>query len=276
MFSKKKSPEDDFVIVEFPYSLSPYSPSQLNKVLKGWLKDKKDEVKLETSFYVEKLKYCAGWILSKKINPKKVALFNVANYPSISSRINIEYPTLDEALKAYHQKKISCSKLVIPIAELKRKHFRLLVIEPEKNQAAFYDSKSRWVGMAAEVMSANSLEEYRYIEKVCEKHFPGIVFYAIYFGDQAWNNHEDCGPYTAEYAFHEVMPSFIHSMDQARANHEILYSKGVMSDAKLMPKEKTEKSKTLSVKTRLFCEEGVKSPRLVELEDDWVEVPTPK
>ncbi|HEX2549173.1 MAG TPA: hypothetical protein VHM20_05035, partial [Gammaproteobacteria bacterium] len=151
----------------------------------------------------------------------------------------------------------------------------LLVIEPERKQAVFYDSKSRWFGMAAEIMSASSIEEYRYIEKICEKHFPGIVFYAIYFGDQAWNNHEDCGPYTVEYAFHEILPNFIHNMDQARVNHEMFYTMGV-NDAKHKAPLKGEKLKPLSVSTMFVCKEGSISPDVVELDEDWVDVPTPK
>ncbi len=275
---KRESKDDDFVVVEFPYDLSPYTSYQLNKILSGWLKDKKEEVKAEDSFYIPKTKYCAGWILSKQLDSKKIALFNVANYPSSTSQLNKEYPTLDESLLAYAQKKIPCQKLVIPIAELNRKHFRLLVIEPDKNQAIFYDSKSRVVGMVAEMIFANSLEEYRYIENTCKNYFPDIAFYGVYFGDQPWNNHEDCGPYTVEYAFQEILPGNITKVDQARVNHDKLFNKGVM-DAKPKKDEKdvmgAKPKPALTIKPYykwLFWSEGDNSP------EEWVnvDVPSPK
>jgi len=273
MFSKTVEETDeekieDMVLTEFPYSLSPYTAYQLNMIIGGWLKEKKEEIKILDTFYIEKPQYCSGYIITHSAIQDKIALFNVANQPSIFCQHNSQYPTLDEALNAYLQKKVICAKLIIPVAQLKRNHFRLLVIEPEKKKAVFYDSKSMLVGMIAEVWASSSVNEYQYISKTCAKYFSLSWVRAEYQGHQAWNNHRDCGVYTVQYAFNEILnSSFTNDVDQLRGKHEELFEKQLLSEEKDHSKKETHSSSN-AYKGMFYIDDTMQSPVIVDSEDE--------
>lgn len=193
---------------------------------------------------------------------------DVLNQPAIVCQHNSQCPTLEESLDAYLQKKVNSTKLIIPIAQLKRNHFRLLVIEPEKKKAVFYESKSMLVGIIAEFWAA-SFDEYQYIAKTCAKYFSLSWVTGDYRGHQAWYNHRDCGPYTVEYAFNEILnSSFTNDIDQLRGKHEELFQKQLLTEEKEHPKKETV-SPTNPYKSMFYLNDTMQSPQIVESEEDY-------
>ncbi|EKD73055.1 MAG: hypothetical protein ACD_45C00473G0009 [uncultured bacterium] len=237
--------------VRVPFDSSPYTPYQLNTVLYAWIKEQKGH-----SFNIEDVivrhkeeTQFVGFILSGNKSDEKVALFKTANFPRANNifNYNADYSDLDEVLQSFEKHHVYCNKLIIPIAEISRNHFRLLVINVDHKTAIFYDSKSMLASKIAELgLSALDalrapqevkeiisipkyfIENYNYISNICKKYFPDVQVYEYWLEHQPLNNHYDCGVFVIEYAKHAALANELTQklqvdIEEARVEHNALF-----------------------------------------------------
>ncbi|MDX1901220.1 MAG: hypothetical protein SFW66_04330 [Gammaproteobacteria bacterium] len=183
----------------------------LNLILDNEIKNQK-AIACETIYFEER-----NFIRLFEMNQRKVALFMTVtdDPPGIDRSSQFHFTeTLETALKIYHNylndhpDMLPATQCIIPVAEIVRGHFRLLVIDQGNNQAHFYDSKSFLVSHLYEFLSSvkashgsiNAFtENYYYVSSTCEKYFPSITFQNCAFGHQWLCNDYDCGPLVAAY-----------------------------------------------------------------------------
>lgn len=277
--NNKHITEDDYILV--PRYLYHYEPSQINKMLQVWLREKKEHTLSITDHFANpaNTQEIAGWIVDdEQKGQKKIALFKVARIPYLKEDTNIQNSILDIFLNAYINKNIPCKKLIIPIEESGRKHFRLLVIKPEEKIATFYDSKSRLASQPQEIVtSALSayyaeenkpfyklpsvfVEKYNYVENICKKHFPGIQFTKSYLGHQQYYGTNDCTPYVVEYAFNETssnteLNELKIKVNESRAKHSDLFFKNVDArrNENTFFSQKVEKNPNIETGIKIDC-----------------------
>lgn len=191
--------DEDSVEVSTPYDLEQYNPFKINTILFAWLQRNMQNIQFEDI----NLNFIAF-----NQHHHKIALFRVALYPNTDKNdsLNLQCQSLDSLLDEYMNQAIDCDSLIIPIAEVTRAHFRLLVIHPHQHLATFYDSRGSLYGKTAEFFSSMQSssstfkKNYYYILETCQKYFPSIQFNDIYLGHQPRSNLNDCGPYVTEYA----------------------------------------------------------------------------
>jgi len=214
--------DDEYVMVDKPYSLDKYMGYQVNVILFQWLKNNK-KLLLDPRTDINKSDiFFASDLTTHKI----FSIFKAVVFPLENVKPLKRYLTLDEALNVLEKSKIYCHKIVIPIIVLKRKHFRLLVIDLDLQKATFYDSKAKPVGVLCEAASSSSLKDYRYVQSTCSKYFKSIYYEEAQLGHQGVFNDQDCGPYTIEYAIRVlsgVSLSLKIDIDLVRAKHEELF-----------------------------------------------------
>ncbi|MEO8401820.1 MAG: hypothetical protein ABI597_08520 [Gammaproteobacteria bacterium] len=257
-----------------------YLPHQMNVVLYGWI-EQKNTLSIEhvkKIFNPQKPTDIVGWIIKRKNHKEEIAILKVANYP-LSKQDKYNYNNsslnLDDALNAYVQKtkdcqpEIPCTKIMVPICEIGRNHFRLLVIDTINNSAVFYESKSTIYSSVADFCSstvsvylslldseAQSIsktfaDNYYYIQNTCQKYFPEIKISYVYFGHQGMINHVDCGPYTLEYMRNHILKIDLLSIPQIdlrelRKEHDAVFKKYRNAYEKKPVKSPSDEEKNLS------------------------------
>jgi hypothetical protein len=229
-FSSEDS-NDDFELIEKPYEDRAYVPQQVIGILQCFVCDQIEKGNLQFEYRDE------DFLIIHSKEGKKIALFSTcySSVPSLGDeelspeleelRSSIKRTlsvthnqTLEDYFQKYVNKKFSCDLLIIPIAEVVRNHFRLLVINTKLNSAQFYDSKSFFCSVASEHLCAGSfafiaktlgskssfIENYNFIlnniAAVCGKFFKNIQLKEIYPGQQSVFNYKDCGPWIVTYA----------------------------------------------------------------------------
>jgi len=234
--------EDYIVVTEDPSTTNRYYVTELDSILATELDEAVEEKKYSLC---EILKSENGPPLIKffeDVEGRKIALFRaVVDNPPRESRRSMPglAETLDLALKQYcdylenNPDVKPCRRLVIPIAELVRRHFQLLVIDPLDNRAECYDSRtfvlSRTYKFFSSVLaSRGSIEQfhenYDYIMNTCKKYFPEITFEERALGHQSICNDNDCGPLVVEYAKNAIkdqLPPPPPDIEKARAEQRL-------------------------------------------------------
>ena len=102
----------------------------------------------------------------------------------------------------------SMQLLIFPIAEVARRHFRMLAIDTVNHKATYHDSKGWFISgalsIACSLRASNGyppefVRHYTYVHETCNACFPGIQFLPVAHGHQNPWDHTNCGPLVAEY-----------------------------------------------------------------------------
>src|ERR1700722_13208817 len=139
MFSSQISIQFDkkgeYVLV--PRENDRYKPTKVDLIFSQWVRDSTTYRFLDFFTKNEKSQEMVGCFLKNEKTNEIIALFKVAVFPifGYDAKQNANSPSLDIALQAYkikcdawQEKKLNLPQtLVIPIAEIGRQHFRLLI-----------------------------------------------------------------------------------------------------------------------------------------------------
>ena len=252
--------EKDYVIAP---KRSRYDATRVRILFDVWLKER------AADFFQQDAFNDLGWLLHNIKNQKKIALFKTTILPDSSKAFcpdSLTNPHLDAVLQCYSDENSVCDKLIIPLVNISRGHFRLLVIEPNDKKATYYDSKLKVMTVLSELFSsavsayhgtenkgdisetiqrvfAGFYSHYYYVQSTCERYFPGIYFKEISLGQQGYNNDIDCGLCTVAYAFNELTDksSLNLDLDETWLDHNELMNRYLDScHAEHKPQEKTK------------------------------------
>ncbi len=202
-------------------SSPPYFPYDIDHILARRIEKAVAEKKVEV---INEEQYFTSFIIkSDKTAARQVALFKVVyRHDPVYGRLDLK-----EIMQNYITR-MSGNIFVIPIADLSRRHFRLLVVDGIKQTMTYYDSKSMASSFGAEVGAAwvrsffsEEMKSWRDcffdIPKLCKEFLPAYNYSSVSLGHQSLLDNMRCGVYVAEYAWYiamgEPLPSSFFNID---------------------------------------------------------------